>query len=128
MRFTPGELAVMRLLWEHGEQKPSQLQERFPEPIKNPALRSYLSILMEKGHITRRRVGKAYFYKARTQQKRAFRSMLGELSDAFSDGSMRGLLFRMVEDEKLTEADVKELQSFVKQNKEKRKKGSGDNE
>ena len=41
---------------------------------------------------------------------------------------MRGLLFRMVEDEKLTEADVKELQSFVKQNKEKRKKGSGDNE
>src|SRR5258708_6498770 len=44
--FTPGELNVMRLLWEHGELKPSQIQERFPEPIKNPAVRSYLTILV----------------------------------------------------------------------------------
>ena len=34
--FTPGELKVMRLLWEHGEMKPADLQGRFPEPIKNP--------------------------------------------------------------------------------------------
>ena len=63
-RFTPGELKVMRLLWEHGELKPAELQGRFPEPIKNPALRSYLTTLVEKGHVTRRRVGKAYYYKA----------------------------------------------------------------
>ena len=37
-RFTPGELKVMRLLWEHGEMKPADLQKAgFPEPIKNPA-------------------------------------------------------------------------------------------
>ena len=59
-RFTPGELKVMRLLWEHGEMKPADLQKRFPEPIKNPALRSYLTTLLEKGHVTRRLVGKAY--------------------------------------------------------------------
>ena len=66
MRFTDGELKVMQLLWEHGEMKPSQLQELFPEPIKNPALRSYLTILVEKGHITRRKSGKAFLYKAKT--------------------------------------------------------------
>ncbi len=114
MRFTPGELAVMRLLWEYGEQKPSEIQMRFPETIKNPALRSYLTILVQKGHITRRKAGKAYFYKARTKQKRAFRSMLGDLADAFSDGSLRGLLFQLAEEEQLTEADIKELQSFIK--------------
>jgi BlaI family transcriptional regulator, penicillinase repressor len=65
-RFTPGELKVMRLLWEHGELKPSELQDRFSLPIKNPALRSYLTTLVEKGHVTRRRVGKAYYYKAVT--------------------------------------------------------------
>jgi len=47
-RFTPGELAAMQVLWEHGELKPSEVQEHFPEPIKNPALRSYLAILVEK--------------------------------------------------------------------------------
>ena len=101
------------MLWERGEQKPSEIQQGFPEPIKNPALRSYLTILLEKGHITRRKVGKAYFYKARTQQKRAFRAMLGELADAFTDGSVRGLLFRLAEEEKLTDADIKELKTFI---------------
>ena len=37
-RFTPGELKVMRLLWNYGELKPAELQERFPRPIKNSAL------------------------------------------------------------------------------------------
>jgi BlaI family transcriptional regulator, penicillinase repressor len=58
-QMSPGELKVMRLLWEHGEMKPADLQGRFPEPIKNPALRFYLTTLVEKGHVTRRKVGKA---------------------------------------------------------------------
>ena len=71
----------MRVLWEHGELKPAELQERFSEPIKNPALRSYLTTLLEKGHVTRRRVGRAYYYKAATRSRSAFRTMLGELVD-----------------------------------------------
>jgi hypothetical protein len=47
-QMTPGELKVMRLLWEHGEMKPADLQGRFPEPIKNPALRFYLTTLVER--------------------------------------------------------------------------------
>ena len=82
-KFTPGEMKVMRLLWEHGELKPSELQERFPEPIKNPALRSYLTTLLDKGHVTRRLVGKAYYYKAVTRPRSAFRAMLGELVDSY---------------------------------------------
>ncbi len=88
-RFTPGELKVMRLLWEHGELKPADLQARFPEPIKNPALRSYLTTLLEKGHVTRRRVGKAFYYKAATRSRSAFRTMLGELVDAYCGGSVQ---------------------------------------
>ena len=68
-RFTAGELRVMQLLWDHGELKPAELQQRYPEPIKNPALRSYLAILVEKGHVNRRKVGKAYLYKAKTPRQ-----------------------------------------------------------
>ena len=61
-RFTPGELAVMRILWKHGQLKPAEIQKDFPRKIKNPALRSYLAILVQKGHVTRRRKGKAYYH------------------------------------------------------------------
>jgi BlaI family transcriptional regulator, penicillinase repressor len=114
-RFTPGELKVMRLLWEYGEMKPALLQERFPEPIKNPALRSYLTTLLAKGHVTRRRVGKAYFYKPATRPRSAFRSMLGELVDVYCGGSLQALVMNIIRSEKLSERELLALKRLADQ-------------
>jgi predicted transcriptional regulator len=105
-RFTPGELEVMRILWRHGELKPSEIQERFPRPIKNAALRSYLSILVDKGHLLRRRKGKAYYYRPKTKRQSTFGAMLGELVDVFCGGSTEALLCHLIASEKLSEADL----------------------
>jgi BlaI family penicillinase repressor len=112
-RFTPGELKVMRLLWEQGELKPSELQDRFPEPIKNPALRSYLTTLLEKGHVTRRRVGKAYYYKAVTRSRSAFRTMLGELVETYCGGSVQALVMNIIKSERLSAEDLIELKRLA---------------
>jgi BlaI family transcriptional regulator, penicillinase repressor len=114
-RFTPGELKVMRLLWEHGEMKPAALQTRFPEPIKNPALRSYLTTLLEKGHVTRRRVGKAYFYKAATRSRSAFRTLLGELVENYCGGSIRALVMNIIKSERLSRDELLELKQLADQ-------------
>lgn len=112
-RFTAGELRVMRLLWKHGESKPSELQERYPEPIKNPALRSYLTILVDKGHVTRRKVSKAYHYKAKTPPGPAFATMLGDLVETFCSGSIEELVMRLVRKEQLSEEDLLELKRLA---------------
>jgi predicted transcriptional regulator len=114
-RFTPGELNVMRLLWAHGEMKPSQIQALYPEPIKNPALRSYLQILLEKGHVTRRKVGKAFCYQAITPRQSAFRSTLQELIDSYCDGSVQALLMTLIRSEKLSEDELAELRRLTDQ-------------
>ncbi len=105
-RFTPGELKVMRLLWTHGELKPAELQRLFTEPIKNSALRSYLSILLEKGHVSRRAMGKAYYYKAITRSRSAFRKTLDELVQAYCGGSLQSLVMNIIRMEKLSEDDL----------------------
>ena len=107
--FTKGELEVMRILWEHGELKPVEIQERFPWKLKNPSLRSYLTILLEKGHVVRRRIGKAYFYKAKTRRDSAFRTMVRDLARVCCDGSVEVLLCRLIRSEKLSEEDLIEL-------------------
>jgi len=112
-RFTPGELKVMKLLWEHGELKPSELQDRFPEPIKNPALRSYLTTLLEKGHLVRRRVGRAYYYKAVTGSRSAFRTMLGELVDTYCGGSIQALVMNIIKAERLGEDELVKLKQLA---------------
>jgi predicted transcriptional regulator len=112
-QLTPGELKVMRLLWEHGEMKPADLQRHFPEPIKNPALRFYLTTLLEKSHVTRRKIGKAYYYKPATRPRSAFRSMLGELVDAYCGGSIQTLVLNIIKSEKLSEDDLLKLKQLA---------------
>ncbi len=108
-RFTKGELEIMRILWRHGELKPAEIQERFPRKIKNSSLRSYLTILLEKGHLVRRRVGKAFFYRAKTGRRSTFRTMLREVSRVCCDGSVKSLLCQLIQTEKLSEEDLLEL-------------------
>ena len=108
-RFTKGELEVMRILWQHDELKPAAIQERLPWKIKNSSLRSYLTILLEKGHVVRRRVGKAYLYRAKTPRQSALRSMIRELTRVCCDGSVEALLCQLIRSEKLSEEDLLEL-------------------
>ena len=114
-RFTPGEMEVMRILWEHGELKPSEIQVQFGRPIKNSALRSYLSILHGKGHVSGRRRGNAFYYRPKTKREKTFRSMLNELVNTFCDGSIEALLCRLLAKENLSQRELLELQRMAQQ-------------
>ena len=116
MKLTAGELKVMQLLWQHGEMKPSEIQEKFPEEIKNSAVRSYLSILLEKGHVHRRQVGKAFYYSAKTKERRAFQSMVANLIETFCGGSKKSLVMTLLEHEDLTREQLLELSRIAAQN------------
>lgn len=109
-QFTAGEMEVMRILWEHGELKPAEIQKHFQRPIKNAALRSYLTILVQKGHLTRRGKGKAFYYRPKTKRESTFRSMLGEVVEIFCGGSSEALLCRLLAQEKLSPEELLALQ------------------
>lgn len=124
--FTTSESEVMRILWEHGELKPSQIQEKYGRPIKNAALRFQLRVLLEKGHVTRRRVGKAYYYKAVTARQGAFKKMARRMANIYSRGSVAGLIAELVKTEKLSQDEVRQLQQLAQAKhtpKTTRKKG-----
>jgi BlaI family penicillinase repressor len=112
--FTAGELEVMQILWEHGELKPSQIQAKHPRRIKNAALRFQLKILLEKGHVTRRRIGKAYYYKALTRRQGAFKRMARRMAEVYCRGSAAGLISELIKTEKLTPDEIQQLQELAK--------------
>ena len=114
-RFTAGEMQVMRILWQHGELKPTEIQRRFPRPIKNAALRSYLSILHAKGHLARRRKGNAFYYRPKTRRESTFRSMLRDLVNTFCDGSIEALLCHLLAADKLSPQELLELQRMARE-------------
>lgn len=113
--FTKGELEIMKILWDHGEQKPSEIQDRHPRPIKNAALRFQLKILFEKGHIVRRKMGKAYYYKAVTPRKGAFKKMVRRIAEIYCQGSTAGLIAELIKTEKLNETEIQELKQLAEE-------------
>jgi predicted transcriptional regulator len=113
-KFTEGELKVMRILWRQGELKPADIQKEFPEPIKNPALRSYLAILLDKGHVTRRLVGKAFLYTATTKPNSAFQTMCQQLAETFFNGSKEAMLQHMIGEEKFSKKELLRLRKLAK--------------
>ena len=111
--FTTSEANVMKILWEHGELKPSEVQDRYPRPIKNSALRFQLRVLLEKGHVTRRKVGNAYFYKPATGRQGALKRMARRMAEIYCRGSAAGLIAELIKTEKLTKQEIQELQRLA---------------
>jgi len=111
--FTTSEANVMKILWEHGELKPSEIQDRYPRPIKNSALRFQLRVLLEKGHVTRRKVANAYFYKAATGRQGALKRMARRMAEIYCRGSAAGLIAELIRNEKLTKDEIRELQELA---------------
>ncbi len=122
--FTEGEFEVMQVLWKHGECKPAEIQEHHLREISNMALRSVLGVLVEKGHLSRRKVGRAYFYRARTQRQSALRKMTRRMSHIFADGSPLTLIAEMVRSEQLSKKDLAALRRIAAGSEPAKKKST----
>jgi len=113
--LTPGELEIMQVLWRHGSLKPAEILAQLDRPLTNPALRSVLRVLMEKGHVTRQKKGKAYFYRAKSAAPTAFKKMADRLADIFCGGSAFELIAQLIKTENLSDEDIRQLQELAQE-------------
>ncbi|WP_339910470.1 BlaI/MecI/CopY family transcriptional regulator [Symmachiella dynata] len=113
--LTPGELEVMQVLWQHGSLKPAEILEHVERPLTNPALRSVLRVLMDKGHVTRKKQGKAFYYSAKNSAPTAFKKMTQRLAEIFCSGSSVELIAQLIKNENLSEEEVRQLQELAQE-------------
>ena len=116
------DLEIMKVLWEGGSLKPAEIQEQLSSPVKNSALRWQLESLMERGHVTRRKSGKAYFYQATTPRRRALSRLVRRMADIFCEGSAVALIGQMIESEDLSAEDIRELEKYAAPKVSRRKR------
>jgi len=100
-------------LWEAGESKPSEVQKQFAWDIENATLRSVLRNLVDKEFVTRRKDGKAYYYKARTRRTSQLAQATQRLAEIFTGGSKAGLILELLRREKLNPEELAQLQKIA---------------
>lgn len=121
-RFTDAEFEVMQILWRSSELKPSEILSQHPRNISDSTLRTFLTDLVRKRHVSRIRRGKVYYYRALTKPESAFRLRLRQLIDIFCDGSTAVLAKQLVASENLTPEELEELRQILDEKQEERER------
>jgi predicted transcriptional regulator len=113
------EMEVLQQLWSHGPLKPAEIQKRLSFPIKNPALRWLLNDLVERGHLNRRKIGKAFIYSAAIERRSLLDAWGGKLRDIFFGGSALAMIGELIEVQRLTPQDLERLREIARKSGKK---------
>ncbi len=108
------ELETLGILWADAPLKPAEIEAAFSRPIENATLRSVLRGLVERGYLTRERVGKAYFYSPAMTAGAVRKGLTERLASVFAAGSRFGLIAQLIKDEKLDPEQLRELERIAR--------------
>ena len=91
------EREVLNLVWKHGATTADAVQKLIGRPLKESTIRTVLSRLEAKGHLSHTLDGRTYIYKAVEGRGRAVARAVKRLVDRFCNGSVEEALVGMVD-------------------------------
>ena len=115
-QLTEKEHELMRLLWEHGPMTVSRLVELYPEPKPHfNTVSTVIRRLEGKGFVDHKDTGGAYEYFAVAELDSFRRKGLGDFIKSYFKGSYFGAVSALVDDEKISADELRELLDLVEQ-------------
>jgi predicted transcriptional regulator len=116
--LTEVELEFMQAIWSlGGEVTTDQVQEALAKEghkLAGGSVRKMLQILMEKGYVERRRLGRGHLYSPLVSCSQARNHMLLDLLKRAFDGSAALMVGTLIESRAVRDADVKEISKLLK--------------
>ncbi len=96
--LSEGQLALMRVLWEHGEASVSEVQAALgPERARaTTTVATTLSRLFARGVVNRKTVGRQFVYSAAIREDEVRRSMVSDLMARLFEGDAAALVSHLV--------------------------------
>ena len=120
-QFSKRERQIMDVIYSLGDATATQILESLENPPSRSSVRTFLTILEDRGHLRHKKVGKKYVYEP-TQPRRAVgKSALQRVVDVFFGGSLEKAVTAHLLDPKtkLSKEDLKRLSAIIAQAKKK---------
>lgn len=118
---------VMELIWEREEATVAQLVEAIGKrrSITYTTALSAVQKLAKKGWLKHRTEGRAYVYSAAKKRTDVGRSKLSELLKTAFSGDPSLLLSNLIDEARLSDADLAELRKLIDERRKAKKKRKG---
>ncbi len=113
--LTRGETDVMRVLWKRGHATVGEIVEEYTRPIAYTTVLTVLRVLEEKGYVAHDKElsGRAHVYRPAVDEQRAQRSHLRDLLDRMFAGRPDEMVNGLLDNERLTRADLEALRRRI---------------
>lgn len=121
VHLTQRELDIMSVLWELGEATATEVRDRIDPALAYTSISSMIRTLEIKGYVSHRRgEGKTHVYFPKIDAEAAGETALGRVLDKIYGGSPIKLLAHLVEQRKLSEAELGRMRDLLKRSKKKK--------
>src|SRR5881397_3035590 len=113
--LTTQELAIMKVVWRLGTATVRDVYEELLETrhIAYTTVMTMMNILETKGYLKKEKAERAYRYRPAKPERTVISSMVREFVNRVFDGAPRPLLLHLVKDDRLTDAERKELSRLI---------------
>ena len=115
-RLSGRERQIMDIVYARGEASATHVLADMADPPSRTAVRTFLRILEDKGHLKHRKEGREYVYRPVKPRGRAGRSALRGVLDTFFGGSLEEAVAAHLADPKceLTDDDLERLNALIR--------------
>ena len=110
------ELEVLKALWDAGPGTVRQVLAHLHERKRRLAYTTVLTVLTrleQKGYVSSDKSGLAYLYRAKISRQRVTASRVKAMVEQLYDGAAGQLALQLVKGERLTAAEIDELQKLI---------------
>ncbi len=121
---TPGELAVLRILWARGPCTARQVWELLNERRKRhyTSVNSLLSAMTDKRLLIRHTQGRAFVYKANVAREQALKQLVRDLVNRAFGGSPGALVLQVLDHCCPSPQEMDEIAEVIRQHRAAREK------
>jgi predicted transcriptional regulator len=96
-----------------GTEEVQRVLQRSGRELSDGSVRKVLSILVKKGHLTRRKIGRSFLYKAKIPQNKANIKMVQDLLKRGFRGSPSLMMAALLESRTVNKHDMKRIQQLI---------------
>ena len=116
--LTELQLAIMKVLWEHGEAKVVEVQEALSaeRELAQSTVSTLLSRMEKKGVVAHRTEGRQYVYRPAVEESRVRRSLVAEFSDLAGrlfEGDMTALVSHLIAEREVDSAELARVRALI---------------
>lgn len=115
------ERQIMDLLYANKQMSAQDVTDQLPDAPSYTTVRTLMRILEEKGHLKHHKSGRQFIYEPTKAPEKVRQSSLQHLLKTFFSGSITQAVATFIDhpENKLSEEELKELESIVKKAKKK---------